>query len=198
MNSHYKRGKDPLLLSYTYILSSSTVDLLLHLEGYQKCEPIILKMWVKSKFILWQQRCWNWQKRNNTKIHAFEVISFWKRTVSVNLKKFSSNTIFRWYTFGKFYIVKFNYLSERPNEVKNRLSTMLVILEITISLVSIKKPLYQYNPPYTKRVSSHRFLYLEFLSTDNICIIYLHVIEACKKLLLLGFIFAIRRIIQMF
>ena len=60
---------------------------------------------------------------------------------------------------------------------------MLVILEITMPLVSIKKPLYQCNPPYTKgvRVSSHRVLYLIFLSTYNICIIYLHVIQACLK-----------------
>ena len=60
---------------------------------------------------------------------------------------------------------------------------MLVILEITVPLVSIKKPLYQCNPPYTKgvRVSSHRVLYLTFLSTYNICIIYLHVIQACLK-----------------
>ena len=143
--------KDPLLLPYTYILSSSTVDLLLHLEGYQKCEPMILKIWVKSKFVLWEQRFCNWLKKNNTKIHAFEVISLWKRTVTVNPKKFSSNTIFRWYTFGKFYIAKFNYLSERPNKVKNRLRSILAILEITISLVSIKKPSYRCNPPYTKR-----------------------------------------------
>ena len=37
---------------------------------------------------------------------------FWKRTVTVNLKKFSSNTIFRLSIFGKFYIVKFIYLVE--------------------------------------------------------------------------------------
>ena len=31
---------------------------------------------------------------------------------TVNLNKFSSNTIFRGYTFGKFYIVKYNVLVE--------------------------------------------------------------------------------------
>ena len=30
------------------------------------------------------------------------------RTATVNLKKFSSNTIFRLYTWGKFYMVKFD------------------------------------------------------------------------------------------
>ena len=40
--------------------------------------------------------------------HSF----FRKHAVIVNFEK-SSNTIFRWYTFGKFYVVKFNY-SRRP------------------------------------------------------------------------------------
>ena len=60
---------------------------------------------------------------------------------------------------------------------------MLVILEIKISLVSIKKSFYYCEPSYTRRVSSHRVLYLKFLSFSsyNICIIHLHVIEACLK-----------------
>ena len=37
---------------------------------------------------------------------------------------------------------------------------MPVILEIKISLVSIKRFSYQCHPPYTMRVSSHRVLYL--------------------------------------
>ena len=67
---------------------------------------------------------------------------------------------------------------------------MLVTLEITISLVNIKKLLYQCNSPYTKRASSHRVLYLEFLSTYNICIIYLHVIQACVKVTVAMFYFS--------
>ena len=55
-----------------------------------------------------------------------------------------------------------------------------VTLEIAASLVSIKKFLYQCHQPYTRRVISHRVLYLKLLSTYNICIIYLHVIEACS------------------
>ena len=59
-------------------------------------------------------------------------------------------------------------------------TTMLVILEIKISLVSIKKYFYHSDPPYTMRVSSHRVLFLKFLSSYNICIIInLPVIEAC-------------------
>ena len=75
--------------------------------------------------------------------------------------------------------------------------TKLVILEITMSLVSIKKSLYQCRPLYTRRVSSHRVLYLKLLSTYNICIIYLHVTKACLKVTIVMFFFAIRKIFQM-
>ena len=50
-----------------------------------------------------------------------------------------------------------------------------MVLEITVSLVSIKKPLYQCYPNYTKRVISHRVLYLTFLST------YMYYLSACNK-----------------
>ena len=53
--------------------------------------------------------------------------------------------------------------------------------EIKISQESIRKSLYQCDPPYTRRACSHRVLYLKLLSSYNICIIYLHVIEACLK-----------------
>ena len=36
-----------------------------------------------------------WLKKRNKKIHGFEMYCY-----AVNLKKLSSNTIFRWYTFG--------------------------------------------------------------------------------------------------
>ena len=58
---------------------------------------------------------------------------------------------------------------------------MLVISKIKISLVSIEKSLYKCHLPYTRRVSSHRVLYLKFLSTYNICIVYLHLIEVGLK-----------------
>ena len=67
---------------------------------------------------------------------------------------------------------------------------MLEMLKITISLVSTEKSF------YARRVSSHRVLYVStydslvhflvlstlFLSTYDICIIYLHVKEACLKI----------------
>ena len=52
-------GKDPPLLPYTYTLFSIIVALLLHLQYYYKCEPMILKMWVEKKFVLWQPCYYN-------------------------------------------------------------------------------------------------------------------------------------------
>ena len=102
-------------------------------------------------------------------LHVFEVlIFFWKLTVTVNPNKFSSNTIFRWYTFGKFYIVKFNYFSERPNTVKERFWN---IFDWKISLVSTKTILHQCHPPYTRRAIPHRFT--QFFGLYNTCIIFI-------------------------
>ena len=39
-------GKGPLL-PYTYTPSSSTVDVLLHLQYYQRCKSMSFKMWEK-------------------------------------------------------------------------------------------------------------------------------------------------------
>ena len=58
----------------------------------------------------------------------------------------------------------------------SQLTTMLM----KMSLVSIKKFLYQCHPPYTMQVNSHRVLYMLFLGAYNICIIYLHVIGAAR------------------
>ena len=59
-----------------------------------------------------------WLKNRIRKLTFLKYSFFWKCIGTVNLKKFSSNTIFTWYTFGKFYIVKFNYFSGRPNKVQ--------------------------------------------------------------------------------
>ena len=77
--------EDPLPLPYTYTPSSSIVGLLLHLQYYQRCEPIILKMWVKSKFVLWQPRFYNLLPvKRITKLTFLKYSFFWKRTVTVN------------------------------------------------------------------------------------------------------------------
>ena len=46
------------------------------------------------------------------------------------------------------------------------------------------------------RVSPRRMLYLQFLGSCNICIIYLHVIEACLKVTTAMFFFPIRKIVR--
>ena len=73
----------------------------------------MLQMWMKSKFVLWQPRCYDLLTGEKGYVHScfWSTHFFWKRTVKVNLNKFSSNTIFRWYTLRKFHIIKFNYLS---------------------------------------------------------------------------------------
>ena len=73
------RGKDLLLFPYTYIPSISTVCPLLHLQHYQRCELMVLKIWVKSKFVLCQTRYYNLlTEKKNKKIHVFEVLIFLK------------------------------------------------------------------------------------------------------------------------
>ena len=117
------RVKDTLLLPYRYTPSGSTVSVLLHLQYCHRWEPIILKMWVKSKFVLWQPCYYNLlteKKKKNSRLWSTHF--FWKCRFffTATLKNFSSNTIFRWYTFGKFYIVKLNYFSGRPNKGRER------------------------------------------------------------------------------
>ena len=64
-------------IPYTYTLSKSIVGILLHLQYYQRCEPIILKTWVKSKFVFSQPRYYNLlTEKNNKKMHVFEVLVF--------------------------------------------------------------------------------------------------------------------------
>ena len=55
-----------------------------------------------SKFVLWQTRYYNLLTEKKDK------------------------KIFSWYTSGKFYIVKFNYLSGRPNKVKKSFEIFLI------------------------------------------------------------------------
>ena len=63
---------------------------------------------------------------------------------------------------------------------------MRVILEIKILLVRIKKDLCRYHPPCTMQESSYRVL-LQLLGSYNVFIIYLHVIEACLKVMVAMF-----------
>ena len=80
---------------------------------------MVLKMWTKCKFALCQAAYYNLLTEKCIRKFIFLRYSlFWRRTRYVNLKKLSSNTIFKWYISGKFYVVKFNYFSWKPNKVK--------------------------------------------------------------------------------
>ena len=114
-----EREKDPLLLPYTHIRSSSTVDFILHLQYYQRCEFMIFKMWVESKFVLWQPPYYDWLKKMIRKF-TFLKYSLFKNVLLLSISRNSLQTSSLDDTFGKFYIVKFNYFSERPSKVKER------------------------------------------------------------------------------
>ena len=108
----HKRKDILLLLLHTSALSSCTVDLLLHLQYYQRSGFMISKVWVKSKF-LQQSRYNNLLTEKWVRKITFLKYSFlWKHTATVNLKKFCSNTIIRLYNWEKFYLVNVNYFRE--------------------------------------------------------------------------------------
>ena len=97
--------------------------------------------------VLWLPCHWLKREKKFTFLkHSF----FWKHVVTVNFKELSSNTIFRWYTFEKFFMVKFNYFSRRllliDHYVDCGLTTMRMISEIKTLLVRIKKILVSVSP----------------------------------------------------
>ena len=113
------RGKDPPHLPYTYTPSSSS-------PSYYICNIMRdLNLWFskcsEKKIFLWQPRYYDWLKKMIIKF-TFLKYSFFENVLllTVSLKKFSSNIIFRWYGFRKFHNVKFNYFSERHNNKKER------------------------------------------------------------------------------
>ena len=116
----FDRGKDPLLLPYTYIPSSSTVvPPLLPLQYYQRCKFTIFRIWRNvNVFRDNQVIIIYWLIKRIRNLTFLRYSFFWKHTVTISLNKFSSNIIFSWYNFGKFDIANFNYFGGRPNKVK--------------------------------------------------------------------------------
>ena len=182
------RGKS--LCLYHYVRH---VSLLLHVQYYQRCKPMVLKIWWKVKlFSDYHVIITNWLKRVR-KFTLLRHFFFW---------------IFRWCSFGKFYMVIFNYFTARPERRKSerevlkyfRLTTMLAIYEIKMLLVRIKKYWYQCRPSLLCR-SVYRGCYiynsLIHMIYVFICIVYLHVIEICLKLWFLCLIFGIWKALQM-
>ena len=105
------------LFSYTSTRSSCTVGLLLHLQWETMRDE---NLWVKGRFVLWKTRYNLLTRRKVKKFKLSRPSLFWRHTVTVNLKKFSSTNIFKLYTCGKFYMFKFNDFSGRPRKVKAR------------------------------------------------------------------------------
>ena len=111
-----------------------------------------------------------------------------------------SNTIFRWYSLGKFYMVKFNYFSGRTKSKREVLkffwlTIMRVIYEINVLLTSIKKYSYQCHPHYAMQVSSHSVLYLQFFGSHNIRI-YMYYLSLCNRGLFKSYDLGIRKALQ--
>ena len=61
-----------------------------------------LKMRVKSKFTSWLISYYKLLTEKGKTTYIFEVLLFLKHTVTVNLNKFSSDFIFKWYTSVSF------------------------------------------------------------------------------------------------
>ena len=172
-------------IPYIYTSSSSTVSLLLHLQYYQN-EPMILKMWLKIKFVLWQPRyCKLLTRKIKRKFTFLNYSFFWKRTAIVNLKKFSSNTVFRLYNFGEFYLVKFSYFSGKPNKVETGIKIFLIdtyaanIGNNDIADKYLKNSCDSVTYPILSGLA-YTGWYV-YKSSVYICIIYLHEIEVCSK-----------------
>ena len=79
--------KDPLLLPYTYTHSRSIVDLLLHLQYYQRCKSMNLELWVKSKFVLWQTRYYNWLKKKIIREFMFLKYSLFGNVLLLSISR---------------------------------------------------------------------------------------------------------------
>ena len=115
------REKDSHLLSYTFtpslVLWTSyyTYNIIRDVNlWFSKCG------WKENLLCEIQVVITYWLKKRIRKFTFLKYTFFWKSTVTVTPKKFSSKTIWRWYTFGKFYISRFNYFSGTRNKVKEK------------------------------------------------------------------------------
>ena len=78
-------------ISYIYTSSSSTMGPLLHLQYYQN-EPMILKMWLKGKFVLWQSRYCKLLTRKIIRNSRFWIIHFFGNVLLLSISKNSLQT----------------------------------------------------------------------------------------------------------
>ena len=119
-------GKDAFLLPYTYTPSSNTVvPLPSTLAIFSEVQIHDFQNLGKRKCVSWQPGYYNLLSNKKDKILTFLRYSFfWKRTVTISLKKLSSNTIFSWYVF--FY--KHNVYKHIQAQVLSKNKHMISIL----------------------------------------------------------------------
>ena len=103
-------------ISFTFLIILPLVVLMW--DSYYTCNiirdvnPWILKCrWKVNSF------CDNHVITCWPKIYILEAFIILK---TVNFMQFSSNTIFRWYTCRKFYMVKFSYFGGKSSKVKKK------------------------------------------------------------------------------
>ena len=148
------------------------------MQYYQRYELKIFKMWVKNKFVLWQPRFYNLlTKEKDKKCTFLKYSDFWKRFITV----ISRNSLYipslDGIVLGNLTWSSSIILVEDLVKWKRCFEILLIDhfagdIRNKISLVIIKKFVYQCHPPYSS-VSSHRVLHLQFLGSCNIHIIYL-------------------------
>ena len=133
------------------------------------------------------------------KFTILKHLLFRKLTATANLKKFFSNTIFRWYTFSEFYIVKFNFFSWRTNKMKESFWNIFnwplygwywwywycwYVLKKTFVSVT--------NPVLCGQVHTGCYIYNSLVHVIYI----LYVIEACLKVMIAMFYFSHRKTLR--
>ena len=113
---------------------------------------------------------------------------FWKHSGTVNLKKNSSNTTFRWLLEVNFTWSNSITLVEDLLKWKAGFETFLIDHYAIdtgnkILLVRNKKYLYQRHPPYTIRVSPHWMLLMETCLEVNIPMFYFYHLKIPSKIM---------------
>ena len=143
--NNYWTGKKPLLLPWICILYSSAVGLLLHLQHYQRCEPMILKMWVKSKFVFCQEGPYNLLPEKKIKAKSrFWINNFFKDLMLLSI---SENSLQK-PSLDDIFLGNFTFSNSVEDLIRWNggfkifsLTDILMILEIKTSLVSFEKSL---------------------------------------------------------
>ena len=142
------RGKDSLLLPYTYTPSSSTVDLLLHLRYYQRCKSTIFGVWVNVNVFRYNQVIMIYWLIKRIRKFTFLRYSCFENILLLLASRNSLQTpslvdiILRNFTLSNSTILVEDLIRWKRCFEIFFIGHCVVILQIKISLVSIKIFLY--------------------------------------------------------